>query len=181
MTTAVSDSKRDLPAYAMDTEKNIARVLTPEGSPGLSQEQIDGIALTAAYATRIGCAARWAEARAERTLDSAQIEAARTAASSMAMNNVYYRFTEYSGDPEISALPPRLRMTVIENPGVRQADFELNLLAASAINGCKFCVSRHVKKLLAGGLSREAVQSCGRIAAAVSAVAQTKLIENLRT
>ena len=73
--------------------------------------------------------------------------AARAAASIMAMNNIYYRFTHLASAPDYKTLPARLRMNVIGKPGVDKADFELWCLAVSAINGCGVCIDSHEKIL----------------------------------
>lgn len=171
--------KSNFPAFAVDAEKNVLGALSKAGNFGLSQAQIDGIALTAAYATRIGAAIRWVQARST-SLSPQQVDAARAAASIMALANTYYRFTEQAGNAEISALPPRLRMTALDNPGINRIDFELFLLSASIINDCAYCVSTHVRKLIERGVSNEAVHSVARIASVVNSVAQVKLIENAR-
>jgi alkyl hydroperoxide reductase subunit D len=90
----------------------------------------------------------------------------------MAMNNVYYRFLHLVEDEEYGKLPARLRMSVVGNPGIAKADFELLSLVVSAINGCGSCIASHERQLRQHGLSREAVQSAVRIAAVVHAVAR---------
>ncbi len=169
----------DVPDYAKDTKINAINVLTPEGAPGLTQEQIDGIALASAYASKVPQAARWAHARAQDRLSAERIEAAKAAASIMGMNNVYYRFLHLVEDADYKLFPAKLRMTVIGNPGIDKNEFELYALAVSAINGCGFCVASHAKKLTLGTLEKQTVQSAARIAAVVSAVAQTFFIENM--
>jgi len=166
------DELRDaIPDYARDIRLNLGSVLTPQGAPGLTQQQIAAVALATAIAARntalIGAIERWAAGQ----LDDKQIGAARSAAAIMGMNNVYYRFLHLVGDEEYAKLPARLRMSVIGNPGVDRLDFELMSLAVSAINGCGQCVAAHQRQLRDGGLSREAVQSAVRIASVVHAAA----------
>ena len=91
----------------------------------------------------------------------------------MGMNNVYYRFLHLVDDREYQALPARLRMNVIGNPGIAQDDFELLSLAVSAVNGCGLCIKAHERKLREHGVSREAIQSAVRIASTIHAVAGT--------
>src|SRR6516165_6661097 len=150
-----------LPGYARDLQLNLASVLTPAGAPGLSERQIWAVALAAASASR--------NAEFTRRL---QALAAHAAAAVMAMNNVYYRFLHLVEDEEYARLPARLRMSVIGNPGIAKADFELLSLAVSAINGCGTCVASHERQLRQHGFEREAVQSAVRIAATVHAVAR---------
>jgi alkyl hydroperoxide reductase subunit D len=89
----------------------------------------------------------------------------------MGMNNIYYRFLHLVEDSEYQAMPARLRMNILANPGIDKLDFELLSLAVSAVNGCGLCISSHEKKLRAHGYTREMIQSAVRIAATVHAVA----------
>ena len=99
--------------------------------------------------------------------------AARSAAAIMAMNNIYYRFTHLSKNPDFLSMPARLRMNVIANPGVEKLDFELWSLAVSAVNGCGRCIEAHEDVLLKAGMSKEAIQDAIRIAAIVFSVSVT--------
>jgi len=161
-----------LPGYARDLQLNLGTVLTPAGAPGLSERQIWAVALAAASASRNADFTRRLQALAAQHLDAAHVSAAHAAAAIMAMNNIYYRFLHLVEDEEYRKLPARLRMSVIGNPGIGKADFELLALAVSAINGCGGCVASHERQLRQHGLEREAVQSAVRIAATVHAVAR---------
>lgn len=161
-----------LPGYARDLQLNLGSVLTPAGAPGLSERQIWAVALAAAIASRNPEFTRRLQALAAQHLDAAHVSAAHAAAAIMAMNNVYYRFLHLVEDAEYGKLPARLRMSVIGNPGIARADFELLALAVSAINGCGSCVASHERQLRQHGFEREGVQSAVRIAATVHAVAR---------
>ena len=168
------ESIRDaLPGYARDLQLNLGSVLTAAGAPGLTERQIWAVALAAASASRNASFTRDIQALATRHLDAAHVSAAHAAAAVMAMNNVYYRFLHLVEDEEYGKLPARLRMSIVGNPGIAKADFELLALAVSAINGCGSCVASHERQLRQHGLTREAVQSAVRIAAVVHAVART--------
>jgi lipoyl-dependent peroxiredoxin subunit D len=161
-----------LPAYARDLQLNLGSVLTAAGAPGLDERRIWAVALASALASRNAAFSRELGALAASHLDAAHVTAAHAAAAIMGMNNVYYRFLHLVEDPEYAKLPARLRMSVIGNPGILKADFELLALAVSAINGCGSCVASHERQLRQHGLEREAVQSAVRIAAIVHAVAR---------
>jgi alkyl hydroperoxide reductase subunit D len=166
------DSLRDsLPDYARDLKLNLGSVLGPAGAPGLSEEQIWAVALSAAIASRNAPFARELETLARGHLDERGVSAARAAAAIMGMNNIYYRFLHLVEDEEYGKIPARLRMGVIGNPGIERVDFELCSLAVSAINGCGACVASHERQIRQHGFGREAVQSAVRIAAVVHAVA----------
>ena len=94
------------------------------------------------------------------------------------MNNVYYRFLHLVSEKEYQTMPAGLRMSVIGNPGIPKADFELMSLAVSAINGCGLCIDSHEKVLRKEGVTAQAIQSAVRIAAVLQAVAATLRAEN---
>ncbi len=173
------DTIRDsVPDYARDLKLNLGSVLTTSGAPGLSDRQIWAIALASALASRNTDFTRDIGALAAAHLDTAYMNAARSAAAIMGMNNIYYRFLHLVEDPEYAQLPARLRMNVIGNPGIDKVDFELLSIAVSAINGCGTCVASHERQLRKHDIPREAVQSAVRIAATVHAVA--RVLESAR-
>jgi alkyl hydroperoxide reductase subunit D len=157
---------------AKDIRLNLSKVLSEEGAPGLTQKQIIGTALACAHATREPRVIAALTAEALPVLTAEEIAASKSAASIMAMNNVYYRFIHLAADDEIKKMPANLRMQIIANPGVPKVDFELMCLAVSAINGCGMCMEAHVHEVVKGGLSKQGAQSAVRIAAVISAAAQ---------
>ena len=163
--------RESIPDYARDLKLNLGSVLSVTGAPGLNERQIWTVAVASAIASRNLAFTRGIEAAAEEYLDAAHLQAARSAAAIMGMNNIYYRFLHLVEDAEYQAMPARLRMNVIANPGIDKLDFELLSLAVSAINGCGLCISSHEKKLRQHGYTREMIQSAVRIAATVHAVA----------
>jgi alkyl hydroperoxide reductase subunit D len=163
--------RESIPDYARDLKLNLGSVLTVGGAPGLNERQIWTVAVASAIASRNLSFTRGIESAAEEYLDAAHLQAARAAAAIMGMNNIYYRFLHLVEDAEYQAMPARLRMNVLANPGIDKLDFELLSLAVSAINGCGLCISSHEKKLRQHGFTREMIQSAVRIAATVHAVA----------
>ena len=109
--------KDRIPDYARDLRLNISSVLTPQGAPGLSEAQLWMVAFASAIAARNADLPRAIEAEAAPHLSQAEIEAARSAAAIMGMNNVYYRFLHLVDDEEYAKLPARLRMNVVGSPG----------------------------------------------------------------
>ena len=171
---AAIDALRDrISDPSRDTRINLGSVLTIEGAPDLSVGQIALIALSCAR-TLSGSSsglALYDALVADFAPDAAVLNAAQTAASLMAMNNVYYRFVHLVNDEEIGRLPARLRMSAMASPGVEKVDFELACLAISAINGCGMCMESHTKTLLQHTVTRTAIQSSVRIAAVLNAAA----------
>lgn len=158
-----------LPEYARDLRLNLSTLASEEI---LSDQQKWGTFLSTALNTGNMEVIAAIEVAAAPYLSAEAMNAARAAASIMAMNNVYYKFAGMMG-AEYQAMPAKLRMNIIGNPGVDKVDFELWSLAVSAMNGCQACVQAHEAVLAKAGLSREQTQASVRIAAVVNAVAAT--------
>jgi alkyl hydroperoxide reductase subunit D len=108
---------------------------------------------------------------AEKHLSPEAMNAAKSAAAVMGMNNVYYRFLHLTSNEKYRTIPARLRMNVIRTHGSDPVDFELWCLAASAINGCGACVDSHERTLKAKGMSEETVTAAIRLASVIHAMA----------
>ncbi len=162
--------KDRLPDYTKDLKLNLSSLLS-DGV--LTEQQRWGTLLATALAARNPDLIAAVTADAARHLSPAALSAAKAAASIMAMNNIYYRFTHLASDPDYATMPARLRMNVIASPGVDKADFELWSLAVSAINGCGKCIDAHDQVLRKAGVSREAIQQAVRIASVIHAIAAT--------
>ena len=119
------------------------------------------------------------EAEATPHLTPQALDAAKAAASIMAMNNVAYRAKGWLGD-DYAQVKFGLRMNIISKPGVDKANFELWNTAVSAINGCEHCLGAHAHELNEAGLSKEQVWEAVKVAAVVQAVAQAIQIEAAR-
>jgi alkyl hydroperoxide reductase subunit D len=161
-----------IPEPAKDIRLNLSAVL--EGELSLSPGQRWGVAVACAIASR-HAALRDAVLRGaeEAAVGRPFLEDAQAAAALMAMNNVYYRFRHFMGREEYDTKPARLRMQRIAKPSSSKVDFELMCLAVSAINGCQACVVSHEKVCVEGGLSIDQVNDAVRIAATMSAAAQS--------
>jgi alkyl hydroperoxide reductase subunit D len=75
----LTNLKSLIPEHAKDLRLNIASVLSLEGAPGLTEQQILGVALASAIAARNQTLLREIEAVVTGRLDAAQINAARVA------------------------------------------------------------------------------------------------------
>src|SRR5580698_9822105 len=154
--------KQSLPAYARDLGLNLTAL---EGETTLSDQQKWGTFVACAHAVGTGPVIRAIEAAAiEAGLSEEARNAAKAAAAIMGMNNIYYRALHLMKNAEYRALPARLRMNVIANPGVQKIDFELWSLAVSAINGCDLCLDAHETELKKRCMSNVAIQAALRIA-----------------
>lgn len=163
-----------LPEFAKDTRLNVSSLLTQQAVDDLNANQIAGIALACAYATKQPELIKAISSYSQALLDNAALEAVKIAASLMAMNNVYYRFTHMVSDTNFRTMPAKLRMNkMAQAAGV---DFELYALAVSAINACQLCIDSHVEALKKHGVSVLAIQTAVRIAAVMQAAAQSLVI-----
>ena len=163
--------KNQLSETAKDIKLNLSMILTEEGAADLTKNQIGGIVLASAYATKNKTVIEAIHAEVSAYLTEAEINAAKSSATIMAMNNIYYRFVHLVSDKAFASMPAKLRMNVIGNPGIDKINFELNCLAVSAINGCGLCLDSHTDALIKAGMSKLGIQSCIRIASVMNATA----------
>lgn len=174
--SAFETYREGIKEYAKDIRLNLSTVLTPEGAPPLSAKQIATIALACAYSAQAKGLVEVLRSEYASTIGDLDVEAAKAAATIMAMNNVFYRTQHHAANEDLKKLPPRLRMNVIGKPGIEKVDFELACLAVSAIGGCDRCVNSHVDEVLKAGLPVEAAHSAIRIAATIRAAALAESI-----
>ena len=163
----VDQLKEGIPDYAKDTRLNIDAVIKRST---LGESQAEAVALAAAFAT--GNTKLWTWMQSQ-IADSKEAEAAITAASLMAMNNVWYPYVEMVDDANLAGLPAQLRMNAIATHGdTTRALFEAYSLAASIVGKCHFCVTAHYETLKKEGYTVEQLRDIGRIAAVITAVAR---------
>lgn len=164
----LDDLKAQIPDTAKDIRLNLGNVLSI-GESGLTQPQLWGTALAVAYSIgNPSLTGTLLTEGAEALCDEIQ-HAAEIAAALMAMNNIYYRALHLIEDQELSALPARLRMNALGNPGIDKKDFELMCLAISALNGCGMCLQSHASTLKKEGVSTAMIQHSLKIAAVLHA------------
>jgi alkyl hydroperoxide reductase subunit D len=160
--------KDRLPETAKDLRLNLGSVLRSEH---LTRRQSLGTFVATAFAARNSELLAAARAEAASVLTPADVALATSVATTMSMNNVYYRFVHLVGDEAYARMPARLRMQALGAPETDKVDRELWALAVSAVNGCGMCMSAHEKVLVKAGATREQVQDAVRIAAVVAATA----------
>ncbi|MBR1279345.1 carboxymuconolactone decarboxylase family protein [Bradyrhizobium sp. AUGA SZCCT0283] len=165
---SIEELKDSIPDFAKDVRLNLTSMASDET---LDAQTKYGLFLACAITTRNPAVISAMEASAADKLSPAAIAAAKSAASVMAMNNIYYRFVHLASNKEYATMPARLRMNVIANPGVDKADFELWSLAVSAINGCGACIDAHEKILNEAGVAAATIQTAVRFAAIIQSVA----------
>jgi alkyl hydroperoxide reductase subunit D len=166
---SIETLKNALPDYARDLKLNLSSAVN---EATLTDQQRWGTFVATAIASRNADLIKVVEDEAAAHLSPEALNAAKTAAAIMAMNNIYYRFVHLVGG-DYKTMPARLRMNALAKPGVEKVDFELWSLAVSAINGCGMCMESHENVLRQAGVSADAIQAAIRIAAIVHAVAVT--------
>ena len=159
----IDQVKEALPEYAKDTKLNLDAVINRST---LDKTEAEACALAAAVATGNGKIVSLLMGNIE---DQTELNAALTASSLMAMNNVWYPFVEMAEDSNLSGLPSQLRMNAIaSHGGTSKARFEAYSLAASIVGKCEFCIKAHYDGLRKLGYSVEQLRDIGRIAAVMT-------------
>ena len=163
--------------YGRDIRINLDSVLSTEGAPGLTEEQIFGTFLASAYGTKSAKLIELAEGIAAAKIGAAEIDGVQAAATIMGMNNIYYRYLHLlEGEEELKKLPAKLRMQIIGRPGIEKTNFEIYSLVVSTITGCGMCINAHIHELRKQGLTDLGIQSAVRIAAVTNGAAQALVI-----
>ena len=162
----VDDLKKEIPDYAKDIKLNLDTTI----KRSILGETAEYVALAAAFAT--GHHKMWTWIHSEMT-DRQEAEAAITAASLMAMNNVWYPYVEMSKDIQLKNLPAQLRMNAISTyAGTTKDKFEIYSLAASIVGKCEFCVKAQYDTLRKAGYNVEQLRDIGRISSVITAVSK---------
>jgi alkyl hydroperoxide reductase subunit D len=163
----IDQLKETIPDYAKDTRLNFDTVIKRSSLP---MEEAEAIAVAAAFATGNTKFWTWVHSQIQ---DRKEADAALTAASLMAMNNVWYPYVEMADDENLKGLPAQLRMNAItSHGGTTKARFEAYSLAASIVGKCHFCVKAHYETLKKEGYTTEQLRDIGRIASVITAVSR---------
>ena len=149
---SLDNIKNAIPDYAKDIKLNLSGLANEET---LSAQQFWGCMLACALTTGNAFVINNIVTEASTHISPEAMTAAKAAASTMAMNNVYYKFVGMIANSDYKTMPAKLRMNVIANPGVDKGDFELWSLAVSAMNGCKYCVDSHEAQLKTHGIDTQ--------------------------
>lgn len=163
----VDQLKESIPDYAKDTKLNIDAVINRST---INPEEALYLSLSAAVAAGNGKLVAFIAAYAT---DEVEKNAAMSAASLMAQNNIWYPYLEMADDSNLKGLPAQLRMNAIANHGgTTKGKFEAYSLVSSIIGKCHFCVKAHYETLKEEGYSIEQLRDIGRIAAVINSVAK---------
>lgn len=160
--------KESIPDHSKDIKLNLEAVI--KRSP-LTDLDTQAIAYVSALASGNGGLAFEIEHNSVLFDDQTVREAAKTAASLMGMNNIYYPFVEICDDIELKNQPVGLRMQAyLNHAGVSKKQFEMYALAASIIGKCHFCVKNHYDILKSEGMTVQELQHVGKIASVINAI-----------
>ena len=169
----IEQVKESIPDHSKDIKLNLDNVINR--SP-LDAVDTHAIAYVAALAAGNGGLAFEIEHNSPLFQDEKVREAAKTAASLMGMNNVYYPFVEMCNDPDLKGLPAGLRMNAYAtHGGVSKKQFEMYALAASIIGKCHFCVKNHYDTLKKEGMTAQELQHVAKIAAVINAIGKISI------
>lgn len=169
-------SLRDaLPAYAADQRHNLITLVEEKL---LTEQQKWGCLLACACATGSAALIGAVEEDAVTRLSPAARNAAKSAATIMAMNTVYYAAINQLNNHDYRSQAPGLSMGALSQTDVDKIDFELWAFAVSAVHKCDVCLNVHEAELHKRNVPLERVQAALRIAAVMSALATAIAIEN---
>lgn len=169
----IEQVKESIPDHSKDIKLNLDNVINR--SP-LDTVDTHAIAYVAALAAGNGGLAFEIEHNSPLFQDEKIREAAKTAASLMGMNNVYYPFVEMCNDPDLKGLPAGLRMNAYAtHGGTSKKQFEMYALAASIIGKCHFCVKNHYDTLKKEGMTAQELQHVAKIAAVINAIGKISI------
>ncbi len=165
--TWVEQLKESIPDYAKDIKLNLDAVINRST---IDPDDATYIAIAAAFATGNAKLLSFIVASATNEVEK---NAALSAGSIMAQNNVWYPYIEMADDANLKGLPAQLRMNAItSHGGTTKGKFEAYSLASSIIGKCHFCVKAHYETLKQEGYSIEQLRDIGRIAATINALSK---------
>lgn len=165
--TWVEQLKESIPDYAKDIKLNLDAVINRST---IDPDDATYIAIAAAFATGNAKLLSFIVASSTNEVEK---NAALSAGSIMAQNNVWYPYIEMADDANLKGLPAQLRMNAItSHGGTTKGKFEAYSLASSIIGKCHFCVKAHYETLKQEGYSVEQLRDIGRIAATVNALSK---------
>lgn len=174
---SVDNLSAALPTYAIDQRHNLQALIS---DTLLTPRQKWGCMLSCAYALHAPpLLIRALEAEAAPHLEPAARDAAKSAATLMAMNTVYYGAIALLDNHAYRSQPVGLSMSALAQNDVDKIDFELWAFAISALSNCGACLNAHEAELHKRGVTIERVQAALRIAATINAVATACAIEGI--
>jgi alkyl hydroperoxide reductase subunit D len=149
--------------YIKDLKINVSNALN---SASLTKKEIFLIALAVAINEKhTSLQHSFQELAQVNGANHAEISEVSACVSMMNVNNVFYRFRHFMHKDIYDQTPAGIKMSVMLNPVLGKATFELISLVISAINGCELCVKSHEESVLKHGLTTTQVFEAIRLGA----------------
>lgn len=158
--------------YLRDLKLNVSSTL---GSSNLTRKEAYLLALSVAVNEKhdVLITAFENSARREGANDE-ELAETHACASLMNVNNTFYRFRHFMHDVEYyNKHPAGLRMSLMMNPLMGKALFELMSLVLSAINGCERCVTSHEHSVKLQGADEPRIYDAIRLGAVIKSLCIT--------
>ncbi len=101
--------------------------------------------------------------------NESEIAEALACASTLATNNVFYRFKHFikGSNENYQTIPAGIKMNVMMNPVLGKELFELMSLAVSTVNGCESCVNSHEASVRKMGSSEARIFDAVKLASII--------------
>ena len=155
--------------YLKDLKLNVSTTLA---SSNMTRKEAHLVALSVAvnekHQTLIAAFERLA---AKEGATAEEIAETHGCASLLSLNNIFYRFRHHMHSHEFyNKQPAGIRMSLMMNPAMGKALFELISLVVSAINGCEKCVVSHEHSVKEHGASEQRVYDAIRLGAVIKSL-----------
>ena len=87
--------------------------------------------------------------------------------SLMNTNNIFYRFRHFMKKDFYANQPAGIKMSIMMNPILGKAFFELMSLVVSSLNGCEMCVTSHEASVLQHGYTESKIFEAVKLGAII--------------
>ncbi len=171
---------KKLPDYSEDIKLNLEELFLKD-SQLLTKQQLYGVALSIGYSLKHEVLLNSIRGEAKMFLEEIDAQACKIAVVMMSMNNTYYNFAHNVSVIDLANINSGLHMQSVLHPMVDPMDFELYCLAVSILNGCKYCVDVHTKKLIKRGFEILSISYIARIVSVLRATRDSLEIERMRS
>lgn len=158
-----------IPEPAKDVRVNFKNAID-ESRAKLTPVEIAVIAISCAIVTKNTNLIQAFEEKFKPLLSENELNATKTVAAIMGINNIYYRFTHLCENKVYSTMPAGLRMQSMLTHGISKRTFEIASLAVSAINGCGMCMDSHEHTLKHEGVTEAEIQEAVKLASIINAL-----------
>jgi len=163
------DLKSQIKPYAYDIKQNIVRLFIDHDLPGLSQEEVCGISLAAAYSIHSKELTSYIEMYVEETLSKEKINNIKTVVTIQTMKNVYNRSIYMAENEELRLKDPRLDKDIYLDLAITEVDLHYYSLAVAFVFGSKISIQQEIDKAISLHGNMDAVHSIIRIASVLHA------------